>query len=74
MRRKRLKLDVVKRTVFLTVDSRERGVKNTAGTVNGEGESQKPSNMPSDLLSILWKKKAGQYGKYTNKESENKQS
>ena len=41
MRKEWLKLDVVKRTVFLTVDSRERGVKSTAGTVNGEGERQK---------------------------------
>lgn len=59
MRGKWLKLDVWKRVVCLTVDTRERGDKSTAGTVNGEGESQKPSNMPSDLLSILWKKKAG---------------
>ena len=59
MRGKWLKLDVLKTGVFLTVDSREREVKNTAGTVNGEGESQKPSNMASILLSIGPISKAG---------------
>ena len=37
----------------------EREVKYTAGTVNGEGESQKPSNMASILLSIGPISKAG---------------
>jgi len=40
------------RSLFGSVDRREREVINNAGTVNGEGENQKSSNMISILLSI----------------------
>ena len=59
MRKKWLKLAVMKTPVCLTVDRREREVINTAGTVNGEGESQKPSNMADKMKSIGPKWKAG---------------
>jgi hypothetical protein len=59
MRKKWLKLAVMKTPVCLTVDRREREVKNTAGTVNGEGESQESSNIASILLSIGANMKAG---------------
>ena len=53
---KALKLGQFKKRRFFATG---KEVKNTAGTVNGEGESQKPSNMPLDLISIRWKTKAG---------------
>ncbi len=52
-------LGVSKGNLFGSMDRREREVINTAGTVNGEGESQKPSNMASILLSIGPISKAG---------------
>jgi len=59
MREKSFNFKGKKTGVFLTVDSREREDKNTAGTVNGEGESQKTFYMVSILLSIGPKQKAG---------------
>ena len=73
MRKKGQYLTVTKRTVFVPMDRREREVINTAGTVNGEGESQKPLIWLRFYFQSSLNRKRGQYAKYINEESENKQ-